>query len=209
MNEARRLRVGRFVFGQCPGLFLPSEEHGLLCEDKWIRSYKSSRREMTKRWTAELQKPLSSNFVGGRLAVSLRNGTLTNQYHHYCVVAPKYEGDKELCSLKAKWDHHQHTSAVFRFPPCFLSLTSRLLLSRWFSAKRTVLWERLTNTGVLFSLLRRAMIKITLATKQFGLSPAMKVSSSETAEEKRCVRVLTTGLWRPSWSLKPVEAEAQ
>lgn len=46
LDEARRLRVGRFVFGQCPGLFLPSEEHGLLlCEDKWIRSYKSTRRD--------------------------------------------------------------------------------------------------------------------------------------------------------------------
>ncbi len=45
------------------------------------------------------------------------------------------------------------------------------------------------------------MIKI--ATKRFGFSPVMKVISSVTAEQKRCVRVLTTG------SLKPVEADAQ
>lgn len=48
MDEARRLRVGRFVFGQCPGLFLPSEEHGLLAKINGYGVIKAAD-EMTKR----------------------------------------------------------------------------------------------------------------------------------------------------------------
>lgn len=154
---------------------------------------------MTKRWTAELQKPLSCNFLGGRLAVSLRNGTLTNQFHHYCVVAPKDEGDHELCSLKVKWDHHQHRRRVSVSPASSL-LPAGYPFSRWFSAKRMVLWERLTNAGVLFSLLRRAMIKI--ATKRFGFSPVMKVISSVTAEEKKVCACVNHGTLKAKLKFK-------
>lgn len=71
----------------------------------------------------------------------------------------------------------------FGFSPLLPLLPAGYSFSRWFSAKRKVLWERLTNAGVLFSLLRSAAIKI--ATTRFGFSPVMKVISSVTAEEKK------------------------
>lgn len=72
--------------------------------------------------------------------------------------------------------------------------------SRWFSAKRKVLWERLTNAGVLFSLLRRAMIKI--ATKRFGFSPVMKVISSVTAEGKKVCACVNHGTLKAKFKFK-------
>lgn len=81
-----------------------------------------------------------------------------------------------------------HRRRVSVFPPCFLSYQPVTPFSRWFSAKRKILWERLTNAGVLFSLLRGAMDKI--ATPRFAFSLLMKVISSVTVEGERvCVGV--------------------